>query len=331
LIVVQILLKKIGRIEGLTLNTLHENVKRAPRSGRPHKYNMLEMREHVRAIPLKQRKTVRGLAAGLSISRATAYRMMENKDNGFRRHSSALKPHLKEVNKVERVFYALSKVGGECFKDMEDEIHVNEKWFYLTNNNENYIMLDDEEDPERTVQHKSHIDKVMFLAATAKPRWDPHNRQMWDGKVGLWPFARLQPAQCNSDNRPAGTLEWKNYNVNRDAYRAMLIDNVLPAIQEKWPRGTLQEVKRIQQDNAPLHIKGDDPLWLAAVAASGLQVEIYNQPPNSPDTNINDLAFFVSIQTLQHRIGSGNNKNTLIESVIQAYNQYPWKSMRNAF
>ena len=126
-------------------------------------------------------------------------------------------------------------------------------------------------------------------------------------------------------------MVWKEYNVTRVEYRAMLIDNVIPAIMDNWPRGTLHNTIRLQQDNAPLHIKPDDPDWLAAVARSGLHLEIYNQPPNSPDTNINDLAFFASIQSLQHKIGSGNNKGSLIRSVFEAYDTYPWKNLRDAF
>ena len=56
----------------------------------------------------------------------------------------------------------------------------------------------------------------------------------------------------------------------------------------------------IQQDGAKSHIAPDDPDWVAAVQATGKHIEIYNQPANSPDTNINDLAFFWSIQSLYY-------------------------------
>ena len=154
---------------------------------------------------------------------------------------------------------------------------------------------------------------------------------MWDGKVGIWPFARREAAKRNSVNRTAGTLEWKPISVDREVYRAMLIDNVLPAIQEKWPVATKQQLIRIQQDNAPVHIKTDDPIFQAAVEATGLTIELYNQPPNSPDTNINDLAFFASIQSLQHKILGGVTKDSLVDAVYQAYELYPWKKLRNAF
>ncbi|KAE8967343.1 hypothetical protein PF011_g27589 [Phytophthora fragariae] len=33
----------------------------------------------------------------------------------------------------------------------------------------------------------------MFLAALARPRYDPHRKQRWDGKVGIWSFTE----KCN--------------------------------------------------------------------------------------------------------------------------------------
>ena len=319
---------RVEHVQGLIKSP--QALKSSKSTGRPPKYDIEEVRAHVRSVPLRRRKCVRDLAEQIGLPKSTLQRLMKN-DNGFRRHSSALKPMLTEANKYERVLWALSKIDGRAYKTMEDEIHVDEKWFYLTRDQENYIMLDDEEDPQRNVKHKSHIDKVMFLAATAKPRWDPHKKQWWDGKLGIWPFAHQVAAKRSSANRPAGTLEWKTYNVNREEYRKMLIEKVIPAIQQKWPIGALNKPKFIQQDNAPLHIKVDDAEWKAAVEQSGLKLTLINQPPNSPDTNINDLAFFVCIQNLQHKIGAGTNKGTLIASVKEAFRRYPWQKLRNSF
>ena len=33
-----------------------------------------------------------------------------------------------------------------------------------------------------TTKHKSHIERVMFLCAVARPRYDNHARHVWDGK-----------------------------------------------------------------------------------------------------------------------------------------------------
>ncbi len=312
--------------------------RKSNRGGRPNKYNMDDLRAHVQSVPLCQRTCIQDLASKLKIPSSTLHCLLGGKDirqgsKGFQRHTSSVKPMLTDANKLERVWWAVSKIDSDngFYKSMDDEIHVDEKWFYMTKVNETYIMLDDEEDPNRKVKHKLHIDKVMFLAATAKPRWDPHQKKMWDGKIGIWPFAHQLAAQRSSANRPAGTLEWKTYNVNRIEYRKMMIEKVLPAIEEKWPRGTLANKKFIQQDNAPLHFKPDNGKWCAACQASCLDIKLVNQPPNSPDTNINDLAFFVSIQSLQHKIGAGSNKESLIQSVMEAYEKYDWKKLCNSW
>jgi hypothetical protein len=275
------------------------------------------------------------LAGELGTPESTLQDIMNNskKDHGFRRHSSALKPALTEGNKHERVLWAVSKIDMDAgrFELMEDEIHVDEKWFYLTQNNASFILLDEEEDPHRTVKHKSHVDKVMFLAATAKPRWDPARNQHFDGKLGIWPFAKQEAAKRASANRPKGTMEWKTSTVDREACKSVLLDNLLPSILALWPAGAGNKVIKMQQDSAPLHVEPDDEDWLAAVANTGLDVELINQPPNSPDTNVNDLGFFNSIQTLQHKIGSGTNKGSLIAAVNQAHHDHPWRKIRDVF
>ncbi|KAG3235725.1 hypothetical protein PI124_g19248 [Phytophthora idaei] len=51
-----------------------------------------------------------------------------------------------------------------------------------------------------------NIEKTMFLAAAARPRWDPHRKTEFGGKIGLWPFTEDYVAQRSSKNRPAGTM-----------------------------------------------------------------------------------------------------------------------------
>ncbi|CAN0409383.1 unnamed protein product, partial [Ascophyllum nodosum] len=69
----------------------------------------------------------------------------------------------------------------------------------------------------------------------------------------------------------------------------MLIDNVIPAIKQKWPAGTRHERIYIQQDNARPHSVLSEPDLLEACTSGGFDLQLINQPPNSPDTNILDL------------------------------------------
>ena len=97
------------------------------------------------------------------------------------------------------------------FKNMFDEVHVDEKWFDLTFDGRRVILMEGEAPVKRSTRHKSYVQKVMFLCAQARPR------DRWDGKLGIWPIGRWVKAQKNSCNRLAGTMEWKNISLAHGA------------------------------------------------------------------------------------------------------------------
>ena len=55
------------------------------------------------------------------------------------------------------------------FLDMMDHIHVDEKWFFLSQQKERYLLLPEEKNLKWCVKSKSHITKVMFLCVIAHP------------------------------------------------------------------------------------------------------------------------------------------------------------------
>jgi hypothetical protein len=118
------------------------------------------------------------------------------KDGLLRWHSNSLKPYLKEANKIERLWWCLSMLDQHTlqteqkFIDMENIIHLDEKWFYATKKDKTYYLLPQEEDPYRTVHTKNSIVKVMFLTAVAKSRYDNEGNCTFNGKIGIWPFVR---------------------------------------------------------------------------------------------------------------------------------------------
>jgi hypothetical protein len=78
------------------------------------------------------------------------------------------------------------------------------------------IEVEEDKVPVRRVAHKSHIVvKVMFLAATARPRYDAGGSCTFDGKIGIWPLVVQELAQRDSVHRPAGTPVTKTVNINR--------------------------------------------------------------------------------------------------------------------
>ncbi len=272
------------------------------------------------ALPLNRRGSLRSISAATGIPITTLHRQL--KAGSIRRHSSTIKPLLTDTNKKDRLKYCLSMIFDPKFpdqlpkfQDMLDCIHVDEKWFYLTKANRKYYLALSEPDPVRFCKSKQSITKVMFLAAVARPRFNKNRNQYFDGKIGIWPFVIKEPAKKNSKNRAKGTLLTKSIIVTKEEYRKMIIENVLPAIEDKWPRGAFAPKKIfVQQDNAKPHIGISDSMFVeAAGKLKEFQVQIRSQPPNSPDFNVLDLGFFNSIQSLQYQEAPKS-----IEDLIQA-------------
>lgn len=101
-----------------------------------------------------------------------------------------LKPTLTPMQRESRVKFVLSKADRQhginraehYYSDPIDEVHIDESWFFLQTVDNQVLVFDGVIVPHApTVRHKSHIVKVMFIVALAKP-----GRQ-FDGKIGLWP------------------------------------------------------------------------------------------------------------------------------------------------
>ncbi|ETP54784.1 hypothetical protein F442_00598, partial [Phytophthora nicotianae P10297] len=106
----------------------------------------------------------------------------------------------------------------------------------LTGTERTFLVLPDEELPERHRRSKQSIPKTMFLAAVARPRYDYHRKAMFDGKLGIWPLVEDYIAQRNSANRPAGTVLTRNIaSIDRDVIKEFLLKEVTPTIKRKWP------------------------------------------------------------------------------------------------
>ena len=215
------------------------------------------------------------------------------------------------------------------YDKMYNDIHVDEKWFYLIKEGRRFYLAHDEEVPYISQRHKAHIPKVMFLCALARPRYV--GRKYFDGKIGIWPIGYEKPAARSSTNRPAGTLEWHSVKVDRTEYRDMMIGSVLPAIIEKWPTCPISGPPiNIQQDGAKPHFVVDengvckDREWNLALQEHGLegQINMITQPANSPDVNVNDLGFFNSLQSYYLKM-IPRNPMELIAMVKQVFEAYP--------
>ena len=167
----------------------------------------------------------------------------------------------------------------------------------------------------------------MFLCVVARPRYDTNKNAWFDGKIRIWPIGKWELAKQSSKKRTKGMPVWKNQSIMWDVYQEYLIQKLLPAIKQKWPMNNGRI--RLQQDGAKSHILDDDKEFKEAVDDIGLNLTVYTQLPNSPDTNILDLGFFRAIQLFNYDCPT--NEEELIKSVEKAYGEYPMRKLNNVW
>lgn len=305
--------------------------KKTGRCGR--KKIQLELNQ-VMEIPLRKRTSLRSLSMGLGIATSTLHKRV--KEGTIRRHTNAIKPSLTDENIRARLKFCLSMLEKDSlvhepkFIDMYSIVHIDEKWFYMTKQTEKYYLLPEEEVPHRTCQSKNFITKVMFLAAMARPRFDDEGNETFSGKIGVFPFVTLQPAQRRSKNRDAGTLELKALtSVKRKDIKAYLIEKIIPVIHERWPIEDRGKTIFIQQDNARTHVECDDKEFQEAASKNGFDIRLMCQPPKSPDL-ILDLGFFSAIQSLQYQ-ACPTTVEDLVHAVEDSYEEYSSEKVNYIF
>ncbi|RQM30082.1 hypothetical protein B5M09_013750, partial [Aphanomyces astaci] len=202
--------------------------------------SVIDIKMAIKAVPHEGRQTLCSTAVLSGMPKIAILRHMKEA-HGLAARTSHLKPLLTD-NMLERLWFAVSFVQpglrrNHSFINMYKNVHVDEKWFFITKVKRRFYLYDDEEMTERATKSKKFITKVMFLAAVARPRYDPHKKQMFDCKIVIWPFVEEEAAVRSSKNRPKGTLELTFQSVNADVYQDMVMDEVVPAIQVKMPRG----------------------------------------------------------------------------------------------
>ncbi|XP_074324133.1 uncharacterized protein LOC141661051 [Apium graveolens] len=214
-------------------------------------------------------------------------------------------------------------------------VHIDEKWFYMTKTSQKLYLLPNEPEPHRTCKSKRFITKVIFMSAVARPRYDKDGVCIFDGKLGIFPFTFEEPAARTSKNRARGVIQVKPIDsITKLVIKQCLIEKIIPDIKAKWPSDFSKHIV-IQQDNARPHISDNDEDFIKVAQDGGFHITLANQPPNSPDLNINDLGFFRIIQGLQHE-KAPTTVTQLVVVIKQAYDEvspttlnYVWLSLMN--
>jgi hypothetical protein len=76
-------------------------------------------------------------------------------------------------------------------------------------------------------------------------------------------------------------------------------------------------------------LEGDEEFAIA-VAHTGLDIQLINQPANSPDLNVLDLGFFASLQSKAYEKIS-RNLDELIRNVKNEFNNYDPDTLNRVF
>ncbi|XP_074297550.1 uncharacterized protein LOC141628288 [Silene latifolia] len=153
--------------------------------GNTNKPKVIIDKEAIKAIPKKKRGNMAKLSKQLGVGYGTVQRWVKACE--IKKHTNALHPALTDASKFRRLIFSFNATFLDNidlnfkFKDMGHHVHIEEKWFYLTNVSDTYYILPEEDEPYRSFQSKRLITKVMFMCAVYRPILDS------DGEViFLW-------------------------------------------------------------------------------------------------------------------------------------------------
>ena len=159
------------------------------------------------------------------------------------------KSFLKELNKVRQVQYILKHISSlSLLDDSYSDVHIDEKWFYLHKVKRGIILHPNEPKRVQNCHSKRFVPKFMFMAAVARPR------PGFDGLIGIFRFTEFKEAKRSSYCWKKGTMEQVPIaHITHVEHKQMLVNKVLTAIKEKFPRSSENQTICIQLDNARPH------------------------------------------------------------------------------
>ena len=215
--------------------------------------------------------------------------------------------------------------------------------------------------PKISIKSKSHVPKIMMLAAVGAPtaeavRCDAKNGK-GTGKVGIWRVTKMRRREKGGWGRGEKNTVAKQWYKKGDMQRVaarmdaekfceMMEDDVYPALVQHYG-GVVGRVV-VQMDNARPHIGKNTVGKLnthfaqlktdvvhgvrSKVDADSIpDIKVTTQSPQSPDTNICDLAFFsassVGVRKRRRVQGRGFDVDKLEDDVEKVFKQYPTENL----
>lgn len=221
--------------------------------------------------------------------------------------------------------------GTDQFRNMDNDVHVDEKWFFLIMENGYFLVFEEDELPAHYARHKNDIVKVMFLCAVCKPQLRPDGSRM-NGLIACESFTKIVPAQRDSVNRRKGTLEEKPITVTADVYRDFMVRLVIPKIRTRlnWKKG---ELITIRHDGAKPHNgKGNAAYFARYLGLYGWNMKLETQSPQSPDVNVLDIGIFNGLQSKSEVYRTdATSVSDLVKRVKKTFSVYPMQQLTSCF
>ena len=264
----------------------------------------------------KGRASIRKLSEVTQIPKSTLH--IYCKDMKCQYETSWLKPKLNEVQKTKRLDFVtkLRRGNSHAFQDQLNTIVVDESWFYLYDARVKIRTFPGKPRPQDDqVQHKSHIPKIMFLTALARPS----EEHRFNGKICIQRVCQEKIAKRRSTHHQKGDRYMEDCNINHHIYEDLMkvvIDNVKAKMP--WLHG---QPVIIQQDGASPHTAHGVIQRLGDYGSTdGWNIKLVTQPPQSPDLNINDLSFFRSLKMRVNSLKKGaRSLDQLYDAVLEAW------------
>ncbi|XP_074299445.1 uncharacterized protein LOC141630548 [Silene latifolia] len=128
--------------------------------------------DRILATPMGERGSLHEFGEAIGVSATTIFNWV--KQGKLRSHTSTLHSSLTDENMFNKLIFSLSKLSYDRisnslkFKDMGNIVHIDEKWFYISQDGAKFFLLSEEIDPYRHCQSKSFITKVMFMVIALK-------------------------------------------------------------------------------------------------------------------------------------------------------------------
>jgi hypothetical protein len=110
------------------------------------KFKHPDLASRIRSVPYSERTSLQSLAHAVGVPCTTLWRRYNK--GYFKKYSRPLKPALSAANKYVRSHFALKFVNAEnLVSDMDNYVHIDEKWFYLKRCRQKVYGMPDENIP----------------------------------------------------------------------------------------------------------------------------------------------------------------------------------------